>query len=184
VADLFELLAAQQRAGFPDLAGARVAAFLPVSDRLLNAIVARDLPPDAPVSEVTIEALPENRIAVRARLARMAMLPPFKVTLTIVHQPTLPHDPVLVLRMGAGGLLSIAGPALKFLDALPPGMRADGDRLLVDIRALLAARGLDWVLRYVLDLQVTTAAGVVFLTTNAEVETARSSAIDNRGIGE
>lgn len=172
MANLHELIVNQQRAGFPDLAGARLAAFLPVSDRLINELIARDLPPDAPVSEVTVEALPDNRIAVRARLARMAMLPPVKLTFTIVRQPALPDDPVLVLQMGSTGLLSLAGPALKFFDALPPGIAAEGDRLLVNLRALLAARGLEWLLRYVVDLQVTTTLGAVLIATNAAVETA------------
>lgn len=171
MSDLSELIVNQQRTGFPDLAGARLAAFLPVSDRLINEIVARDLPQGAPVSEVTVEALPENRIAVRARLARMPMLPAVKMTFTIIRQPTLPDDPVLVLQMGASGLMSLAGPALKFLDALPPGITVEGDRLLVNIRALLAARGLDWLLHYVVDLQVTTAAGVVLISTDAQVGT-------------
>ena len=167
--DLEELISSQQRAGFADLAGARVAAFLPISDRLLNEIIARELPPDAPVSDVSLESLAGNRIAVRARLTRATILPAFKLTLTIVEQPSLPHDPVLVMRIGSGGLMSLAGAALKFFDALPAGIKADGDRLLVDIRELLAQRGNDWLLPYLVDFQVATTAGAVLVTANVQI---------------
>lgn len=167
--DFRELISSQQREGFPDFAGARVAAFIPISDRLLNEIIARELPENAPVSDVSIEAMTGNRIGLRARVARAPMLPAFTVTFTIVRQPVLPHDPVLVLRMGSGGLMSLAGAALRFLDALPPGITAEGDRLLVDVRRLLAERGLDWALRYVVDLEITTDANVVLVSTNAKL---------------
>jgi hypothetical protein len=169
VADLQDLILAQQRAGFPDVVGARVAAFIPVSDRLLNEIIARELPAGAPVSDVSVEALPGNAIAVRARLARAPMLPAIKLTFTIVRQPQLPQDPVLVLRMGSSALMSLAGPALRFFDALPQGIRADGDLLLVNLRELLAARGADWLLPYLADLEITTGARALLVAFHVRV---------------
>ena len=68
-----------------------------------------------------------------------------------------------------GGLLSLAGPALRFLDALPPGVRVDHERIFVDIARLLAERGLSELLEYAEDVQVTTADGAVILGVRAGV---------------
>ena len=44
-----------------------------------------------------------------------------------------PASPVLVLTMEASGFSSLAGPALRFLGALPPGIRVDARRIPVDL---------------------------------------------------
>ncbi len=158
--------------GFSDLRGARADITLPISDRLLNEALAQALPPSAPVRDLELASRPGNRIGLRFKVAAASFLPPLNVTLTIDEQPRLPASPVLVLKLEMGGLLSMAGSALRFLDALPPGIRVAGDRIHVDIAALLAQRGLGELLEYAEHLEVTTMAGAVVVNMRAGVRAA------------
>lgn len=155
--------------GFSDLRGARADITLPMSDRMLNEALAQAMPPSAPVRDLELDSRPGNRIGLRFKVAAASFLPPLSVTLTIDEQPRLPASPVLVLKLEMGGLLSMAGSALRFLDALPPGIRVAGDRIHVDIAALLAQQGLGELLDYVEHLEVTTAAGAVVVSMRAGV---------------
>jgi hypothetical protein len=62
-----------------------------------------------------------------------------------------------------GGLLGLAGAALPLSSMLPPGVRLDGDRIAIDLRALAAVRGAEDLLEHVRQLRVNTAAGRVVL---------------------
>jgi len=164
---LLELLDEQRAAGFPDVAGMDVSAIVPVSDRLLNELIACRLPAGGTVSDVRVESRPANVLAVRARLTRAAFLPAVAVTLEIVRQPELPRDPVLVLRLASSILAPLAGIVLRVLDALPTGIRLEGDLIYVDLRELLRQHGLADLLPLLKDLRVTTEAGRAILTVRA-----------------
>ena len=152
---LLEILQQQRASGYPDVAGAHASVTIPLSDRLVATLVRENLPLNAPVREIDLKAQGENRFTVRVRLTRPALLPPVSVNLFIEHQPRLPEQPFLVLRVGAsGGLMSLAGVALRFFSFLPPGIEMDGDRIVVNLRALLEQRGAGEVLDYVEHLEV------------------------------
>jgi len=101
---LLALLQAQRAAGFPDLAGAETFLTLPVSDRLINRILADRLPRGGIVSAMDIEAMAENQFSVRVRLGQSALLPPIRVVLAIERQPDLPGFPVIGLRIVSPGI--------------------------------------------------------------------------------
>ncbi len=164
-----QLVMRQQAAGFSDLRGATATLMLPVSDRLLNEIVAESLPRTRHIRDLQLHAQGGNRIGVRVKLGSASFLPPINLTLVIDGQPDLPASPVLVFRFEMGGLLPLAGPALRFLGALPPGIRVEHDRLYVDIAKLLAERGLDSWLEYIEQLNVTTAEGTLVVSIRAGV---------------
>jgi hypothetical protein len=166
---LATLLTRQRQRQFSDFTGAHAVVTLPISDRLLNETLTDALPASAPVRDLQLTSRAGNRIRLRFKVAAAAFLPPINVTLVIERQPELPRSPVLVLRMELGGLLSLAGPALRFLDALPPGVRVEQDRIFVDIARLLAERGLAELLEYADDLQVTTTDGAVVVALRASV---------------
>lgn len=166
---LAALFARQRDRGFADLTGAQAVVSLPVSDRLLNEILTETLPSSAPVRDVQLTSRPGNRIGVRFKIGAAAFLPPVNLTLVIERQPDLPRSAVLGLRMEVGGLLSLAGPALRFLDALPPGIRVEQDRILVDLAKLLAERGFSEMLEYAEEIQVTTTSGAVVVGVRARV---------------
>lgn len=166
---LLRLFEQQQASGFADLRGTRADLTVPIGDRLLNQIITEALPPSAPVRDLKVRSRADDRITVRFKLGAASFLPPIKLTLVIERQPALPASPVLVLRLETGGLLSVAGPALRFLDALPPGIRVDGDRIHVDLAVLLAERGLAPLLEHAEQIQVTTIEGALVVAIRAVI---------------
>lgn len=158
--------------GFAELPGARADIRLPLSAGLLDELVRQVLPPEAPVRDVRFAPHAGERIAVRFKLAAAPFLPPVNVTAAIETQPRLPASPVLVLRLETAGLLSMAGSALRFLEALPPGIEVAGERIHVNLATLLEARGLGDLLALVETLEIGTAEGVVLLTLRASVPAA------------
>jgi hypothetical protein len=158
------LLREQQSTNFADLAGAHAAFAIPVSDRLLSRIIADRLPPSSRVSELQLHAEDGNQMVVSVKLGRLAFLPPVRIRLTIERQPDLPASPILVLRIVLESVASIAGPALRFLDGLPPGMRLEKDRLHIDLAALLGHYGAAAALSFIAGLELTTAGGRVIVS--------------------
>ena len=160
----------QQAAGFPDVRGARASLTLPVSDRLLSWLVMQRLPADGAVRELTLRAREGNAFVVGVRLTRPAFLPTINVPLRIERQPSLPADPTLVLRMEGSALFSLAGPALRFLNTLPAGIRVEGDLIEVNLHTLLERRGVAHWLRYVERLELATETGRVIVSLTASVD--------------
>ena len=170
---LRRLLMRQQASGFEDLGGAEAALTIPVSDRLLNEIIAEALPRPSPVRDLHVAPKAGDRFAVRGRLTAASFLPALNLSLVIDRQPEFPGFPVLVLRLESSGLLSLAGPALRFIDALPKGIRVEQDRIHVDLPALLERHGLVSYLAFVEQLRVNTIEGALILTVRAAVRPAR-----------
>ncbi len=170
------LLREQHAAGFPDVAGTDVSATVPVSDRLLTRIVRERLPPNAPVRSVDVQAHAGGRLTVRVKLARPAFLPAFTLPITILQQPELPRSPVLLLRIGSpGGLLKLAGPLVRLIDVLPPGVSLQEDRVAVNLHTVLAQAGAAFVLDFVEHLDVGTIEGHVVVSVRARVSAPRSA---------
>jgi hypothetical protein len=160
---ILDFLQRQQRDGFPDLGGTEIAATIPISDRLINELIA-ELLPKGKVREVQVQAAEGNRVAAKIRLSAMGFLPAIPVTLAIEDQPDLPERPILGLRLsGPSGLVAMAASALPSMVTLPQGISIEGDRIRIDIRRLLAERNMEGSLEYVTDLRVNTRAGAVVL---------------------
>ena len=150
------LLREQQSDDFPDFAGAEAFASIPISDRLITRAIVQRLPPSAPIRELEVRAHAGDQFTVRVRLAKPALLPSVQLRLAIEQQPDLPRSAILVLGVVSQGLTGLAINALKFVDVLPPGVRFDGRRFLVDLETILNRYGAARALTYVTDLSVTT----------------------------
>jgi hypothetical protein len=158
-----EILRHLQTTGFRDLSGTRISGTVPVSERLINELVASAVRPAGPVREVRVQPLAGDAFSVRVA-PRASLLPSITVRLEIDRQPELPASPVLVLRLATmGGLFGLAAAALPIAGMLPPGVRLDGDRILVDVRAIAADRGAGDLLEYVTGLRLNTEEGRVVL---------------------
>jgi hypothetical protein len=153
------LLREQQSDDFPDLAGAEAFATIPISDRLITRAIVQRLPPSAPIRELEVRAHAGDQFTVRLRLAKPALLPSVQLRLAIEQQPDLPRSAILVLGVVSQGLTGLAINALRFVDVLPPGVRFDGRRFLVDLETILNRYGAAQALAYVTDLSVTTSDG-------------------------
>jgi hypothetical protein len=149
------LLSRLQATRFTDLAGSEAYTVIRIGEPLLNQAAATFLASSTIIRDATIHPRAANQIDVQLKLAKPAFLPAFKLTVHVEEQPQLPDRPELVLRLsGAGGLLRLAGPALGSSSALPPGVRLDADRVIVDVRRVLQSRGYGDLLDYVDQLQV------------------------------
>ncbi|HET7216689.1 MAG TPA: hypothetical protein VFJ02_01515 [Vicinamibacterales bacterium] len=166
---LLELLRRDLQQGLPSFAGAEAYAVVPITDAFLSAVIARSLPPNGAVREVTLRAEDGDRLAVKVTLARPSFLPPIPVTLVIHEQPHLPERPVLVLKLSLAR--AVMGLALKALQAapLPPGVSVEEDHINVDIARLLAERGLTELLEYVSELHVHTRPGAVVVSLRSQI---------------
>lgn len=168
--DFLKLFAGQERTGFPDLAGSEGQGAIRLSERLLNAIITEQVSGSASIRELHVSPRAGDRLGVRLKLAKPSFLPPITLEVIIDKQPSLPDDPVLALTLsGLGGLLRFAGPAAGFLNALPPGVRMEGERVFVDIRAVLAPHGLTTLLDDVQEVRVTTEEGRLVVSFNVRV---------------
>jgi hypothetical protein len=167
---LAALLARQQGSGFAGLAGSEVHATIRVSSALLNEAISANLASVTAVRDLAVQPRGGNRFDVRVKLAKPAFLPTMNVALVIERQPQLPSDPVLVMKLtGAAGMIGLAAPAITSFGVLPPGIRLDGDRILVDMRVLLQRYGQAALLDYAERVQVTTEEGRVVLLVHARV---------------
>ncbi len=155
--------------GFSDLRGAAASVTLPVSERLLNDIVAETLPRSASLRELHVTPLSGDRFSLRARLGSSPLLPPVRLTLAIDRQPDLPDAPVLILRMETTGLMALAGPVLRLMNALPPGITLEDNRIHVDLRVLTERYHLSAYLPYLEEIRVNTVEGAAVLTVRARV---------------
>jgi hypothetical protein len=168
-ASVLELLQRQLRDGFPDLAGTEISATIPLSDRLINEVVAELLPKGGKVDQLEVQAGDGDQVAVKIRLSAR-FLPAISATLTIDEQPVLPERPFVGLKLSQSSrLLAVAASALSSTVALPPGVSMENDRIRVDVRRLLAERHLEGWLEYVTALRVNARAGALVLDVRARI---------------
>ena len=158
--DFLALFADQERLGFPDFAGSNGQGSIEVSERLLNTILTDLVRGSTAIRELQVSPLAGNRFTVRLSLLKPSFLPPISVDVVVDKQPSLPDDPVLGLTLsGLGGLHRLSGPLAVFTKWLPPGVQMEGNRVLVDVRAVLAPHGLTTILNYVRDVAIGTQEG-------------------------
>ena len=167
-----ELLAHLQSSRFADLAGTRVSARIPVSRTLVNQFVARALQtrqPPPPVRQVDVRPLDGDRLDAVVTVT-LPFVPPLKVAIVIEQQPLFPSSPVLVLRWSLlGGLGQLISRIVSPHQKLPPGVRVDGDRILVDIPVAAAGTPAAPYLGYLRGLEVHTVADRLVLAADLEV---------------
>jgi hypothetical protein len=161
------LLHEQQQSGFTDLDGARASVRLPVSDRLINQLIAERLSPEGRLHSVTLRALEHERFSVLIR-ARPAFLPAWEMRFAVEQQPILPHSPVLTLRFDSSGT-AFAAHAVQVFGGLPPWLWVRGDRLDIDLAALARRHGFYSAWDVIRGLRIETVPGRFVVTADAEL---------------
>jgi hypothetical protein len=143
---------------FAEVQGARASLSIPVSEPLLNELIAAALPPAGALRDLHVRPQADNRLAVRARASRLDFLPPVTISLQIEQQPHLPDTPLVIRILSVPGLLSMAGSLLS-PSSLPPGIRLDRERVLVDVRQLLERKGLGEIVPLIERLHISSEEG-------------------------
>jgi hypothetical protein len=148
-----------------ELSGATLAAEIPLTNAVVNRLIGERLAAaSGPVSAVQVDALDDDTFGAQVSL-KSKLIPTLRIVARIEEQPE-PQRPVLAIRWsmpGLGPLGLLAGPALTFLKALPRGLRAEDDRILVDVAEVLRAQGLGDLLPVVSKLRVHTRRGAFVL---------------------
>jgi hypothetical protein len=143
----------------PELSGAALSGEIPLSNTVVNRFIAAQLARrNGHVSSVRLRARNGDEFEALI-LPKARFVPPIRIVARVERQPDLPGDPVLRLRWsmpGMGALALFAAPAFALFNALPPGVRADGDRIAIDVRELLVSRGLGELAGYLRGLRVHT----------------------------
>ena len=168
---VLELLQRQLRDGFPDLAGSEVVAKIPISDRVLNELIAGLLSYGGKVRDVRLRAEEGNRLTAEIQLAGPRSLPTLAVQIGIEDQPGAARMSDARARAWRARSVWSGEPRrlLPSLALLPPGIALDGDRLEIDIRRLLAERNMEgWLTVLFRELRVNTRAGAIVLDVRAE----------------
>lgn len=141
-----------------ELAGSVVSGELPVTTAVVNRLIAQKLAmARAPVISAEIETRPSETFTVHLR--PKGPIPLLHVDVSIDRQPQLPDDPRLGLRWtlrGLGPLAMFAGPVIAYFKTLPAGISMDGDRIWVDLHALLRSQGLGEVVPFLRSVRVLT----------------------------
>ena len=158
---------------FQELAGTSVAGELPLTNAVVNGLIAERLAGSSgPVTGVQVEALDDDTFSAHVSL-RTKMIPSVRIVGRIEEQPQLPQRPVLGIRWsmpGIGPLGMFAAPALTFLKALPRGLRAEDDRILVDVGEMLRSQGLGDLLPFITKAQVHARRGAFLLQFELRVQ--------------
>lgn len=159
---LRELAGAQ----FEELAGAIIAGEVPLTNAVVNRLIGLRLAGGSgAVSAVQLDALDDDTFSAQVTV-RATMIPVITLVARIEEQPQLPGHAILGVRWslpGMGPLGLLARSALPFLKALPRGLRADDDRILVDVAELVRAQGLGGFLPFLSKLEVHTRKGAFLL---------------------
>jgi hypothetical protein len=147
-----------------ELAGATVGGEIPLPESLINRVIAQQLATRAaPVKAVRVQPHDGERLTMTIATASRLM-PGVRIDARIEQQPEFPRPAILGLRWsvpGMGPLALLAAPALAFFKALPPGIRVEGDRLLIDVGELLWSHGYGELLDFITRLSVITREGAI-----------------------
>ena len=152
-----------------DLAGTALFGEIPVSEALINRLIAGKLERHAQLASVRLSAQDGDQLLVRVE-PRSRLLPSLSAVVRIERQPELPGDPTVRLRWSmpaAGPLAMVAGRLLGHFKAMPEGIHVDRDMVIVDLRALLKSRGLEELLTVVRRIAFHTRPGAVVVQLEA-----------------
>src|SRR5919106_2153033 len=135
------------RLGFDlrELAGASASGEIPVPASVVNRLIAERLASNAQIASLHIEAQQGDAALIRV-VPRTRLVPAVTITAHIERQAEFPQDPRLLIRWSlpaAGPLALFAGPVLSYFKRMPPGVRLDGDCVVIDGPPVLRSRGVE-----------------------------------------
>ena len=168
--NISELLASLHQSSFRDVAGSRASVRIPVARSLVNAVVAQALKGrSVPVKTIDVQLHDGDRMGVIVDVT-WPFVPALTVDVTIERQPEFPASPILVLHWSVlGAVGALASRFLKGFDRLPPGIRLEGEFVVLDLPVLVAGSPAAAALPFVRSLQVHTAEGRLVLEVDLEI---------------
>jgi hypothetical protein len=157
---------------FEELAGARLQGEVPLTEAVLNSLIAERLrASETPVEKAEVQVRAGDELLVRVQLRR-SFLPAVIIGLRVEEQPDLPRSAVVGFRWwlpGMGAIAALAGPVLGFLKGGPPWLSVDGQHLRVDLARLLRDQGAGEILAHLASLRVGTRDGALLVRFELQV---------------
>jgi hypothetical protein len=169
-ANISELLASLQHSSFKDIAGSRASVRIPVARSLVNAFIAQALKGrSVPVTSIDVQPHDGDRIDVIVGVT-WPFVPALTVGVSIERQPVFPASPILVLHWSLlGAVGALASRFVKGFNRLPPGIRLEGEFVVLDLPVLAAGTPVAAALPYIRNLQVHTIEGRLVLEADLDV---------------
>lgn len=163
---------------FGDLRGARINAVIPLTEHLLNEIVARQAEQSGAVKEMSIRILGANRIVlfVKAKVSALFGIKiPVKKTIEMAVAPEVPllPSPRLQLRI-VKGLSGLEKNLISWLENLisrlvPGDISMEGDLITIDLGAVLRERGLDFAGHFIEAVSVDSEPGKLVVSASLRI---------------
>jgi len=148
-----------------EAAGSRISGEIPVSEALLNRLIAQKLlGSEGALASAELQVRPSGDVLVRLRVRRPSFAPAVIVALHIERQPAPPVSMELGLKWsipGLGLLAALAAPVVSFFKKPPAGIRIEGDLLIVDLAAIASSQGVGALLEFVTGLTITSRDGAL-----------------------
>jgi hypothetical protein len=155
-----------------ELAGARLQGEVPLTEAVLNSLIAERLrASETPVEKAEVQVRAGDELLVRVQLRR-SFLPAVIIGLRVEEQPDLPRSAVVGFRWwlpGMGAIAALAGPVLGFLKGGPPWLSVDGQHLRVDLARLVRDQGAGEILAHLASLRVGTRNGALLVRFELQV---------------
>jgi hypothetical protein len=149
-----------------ELAGGHLQGEVPLTDAVLNALIAERLgASETPVEKAEVQVRAGGELFVRLQLRR-SFLPAVIVGARVEQQPDVPRSAVVGLEWwlpGTGPLALLARPILGLLKAGPPWLTLDGQHVRVDLARLLRDRGAEELLTHLAALRIGTREGALLI---------------------
>jgi hypothetical protein len=158
------LLAHWRMTHFAAFAGATVEVRVPISQTLLDDVLAREVLPRVPaLRRLEARILPDNRLELSVASARIAWLPTLTIPLAI--EPEIAPGPRVRLQIVGGGIAAQVAPfAGRFGDGRVKGLRIHERNIEVDLIEFLRPPDDRTVERWFDGGSVSTQRGVLWLS--------------------
>jgi hypothetical protein len=158
------LLAQWRATHFAGFGGASLELRLPISQTLLDDVLAHEVLPRVPaLRRLDVRILADNRLEVSVASARMSWLPALTVPLAL--EPDIAPGPRLRLQIVGGGIAAQVAPiAARFGDGRLKGVRVHERIIEVDLAQLVPPPDDRTVERWFDTGTVATQRGVIWLT--------------------
>lgn len=150
---------------FSDLAGLIINASIPLSEGLINEVIADALLGNKNISSLRISIFSQNRIS--ADLKTVVWPWPINLKLQVESPRDFADSPKIKTRLENHGLLGKLGAALN---ALPNGIQMNDDQLIIDIAAFLTTPQQRQLLDLIQSLEITTKSGEIILDVKIRVK--------------
>jgi hypothetical protein len=143
---------------------------IPVARSLVNAVIEQALKGrNAPVKTIDVQPRDGDRMDVIVGVT-WPFVPVLTVGVTIERQPAFPASPILVLHWSLlGAVGALASRFLKGFDRLPPGIKLEGEFVVLDLPVLAAGSPAAAALPFVKSLQIHTEEGRLVLEADLEI---------------